>query len=157
MHSDPLAYFITIRTRGTWLPGDERGSVDKERRSFGADFVRPHEGKRLAAIRSCADPPLILSSDMRAAVDTALRALFDFRGWKCWALNVRTNHVHFVISAPFDPERVMNDAKARATRALRNHPFVGPATKVWVRHGSTKYLWKDQDIADACQYVLECQ
>jgi len=25
----PLAYLITIRTHGTWLHGDERGSVDR--------------------------------------------------------------------------------------------------------------------------------
>ena len=28
---DPLAYFITIVTYGTWLPGDERGWIEYRR------------------------------------------------------------------------------------------------------------------------------
>lgn len=36
----PLAYFITFRTHGTWLHGDQRGSVDRHGRNvFGADRI----------------------------------------------------------------------------------------------------------------------
>ncbi|MEP7214250.1 MAG: hypothetical protein ABI791_14320 [Acidobacteriota bacterium] len=32
----PLAYLITIRMYGTWLHGDERGSVDRSMNKFGS-------------------------------------------------------------------------------------------------------------------------
>jgi hypothetical protein len=31
------------------------------------------------------------------------------------------------------------------------------AAKAWSRHGSTRYLWTDKSIEDACQYVIEGQ
>jgi hypothetical protein len=36
------------------------------------------------------------------------------------ALNVRTNHVHTVVTASRKPEQVLNGLKANATRQLRN-------------------------------------
>jgi hypothetical protein len=37
----PLAYFITFRTHGTWLHGDQRGSVDRHGRNvYGTDRIK---------------------------------------------------------------------------------------------------------------------
>ncbi len=36
MGNPPLAYFITFRTYGTWLPGDERGTVDVDNNAYGS-------------------------------------------------------------------------------------------------------------------------
>ena len=36
----PLAYFITFRAYGTWLHGDERGSVDRLHNTFGSPSLR---------------------------------------------------------------------------------------------------------------------
>ena len=35
MHRDPLAYFLTFTTYGTWLHGREEGSVDRDNHVFG--------------------------------------------------------------------------------------------------------------------------
>lgn len=48
----PLAYLITFRTYGTWLHGDERGSVDKNHNKFGtrtaeSRIVREQQGDDL--------------------------------------------------------------------------------------------------------------
>jgi hypothetical protein len=34
----PLAYFFTFRAYGTWLHGDERGSVDRFHNQYGTPF-----------------------------------------------------------------------------------------------------------------------
>ena len=34
-----LAYFITFRCYGTWLHGDERGSVDRFHNIYGMPFI----------------------------------------------------------------------------------------------------------------------
>jgi hypothetical protein len=31
----PIGYLITFRSYGTWLHGDERGSVDRNHRAYG--------------------------------------------------------------------------------------------------------------------------
>jgi len=32
-----------------------------------------------------------------------------------------------------------------------------PVQKGWARHGSTRYLWKDQEVQQAIQYVIDEQ
>ncbi len=41
LHADdvPLAYLITFSCYGTWLRGDERGSVDRRHNQLGTDFL----------------------------------------------------------------------------------------------------------------------
>ena len=73
-------------------------------------------------------------------------------------MNVRTNHVHAVVSAPgVSPERVMNDFKAYATRSLRQRKLVGRDQKVWAYHGSMPRIWKPDQLARAIRYVNDAQ
>jgi hypothetical protein len=39
----PLAYFISFRTYGTWLHGDERSSTDRFHNQYGSPFIPPNE------------------------------------------------------------------------------------------------------------------
>jgi len=73
------------------------------------------------------------------------------------ALNVRTNHVHSVISAAIKPEKIVNDLKAYSTRRLRREWLIGRDEKVWSRGASTRYLWKPRHVTAAIDYVLYCQ
>ena len=36
-----MDYFLTFRTYGTWLHGDERGSVDRKHNQFGEPLLLP--------------------------------------------------------------------------------------------------------------------
>ncbi len=51
---------------------------------------------------------------------------------------------------------MMNDCKAYTTRALRRAGHVDD-TPVWARHGSTRWLWSEDEIAAAARYVHEGQ
>jgi len=69
---------------------------------------------------------------------------------------VRTTHVHAVVEATLKPERVMRDFKAYSSQSLRQlHGDSG--RRRWAYHGSTRWLWKDQDVRDAIRYVVEEQ
>ena len=85
---------------------------------------------------------------------SAAADLCEVRGWQLIAINVRTNHAHFVVNAPVAPEPLLNMLKATATRALRRAGPLGPSARAWSRHGSTVYLWNDRDVEDASAYVL---
>ena len=71
------------------------------------------------------------------------------------ALNVRTNHVHVVVSGQCTPELIMNTLKSWATRRLRQDKLVPNEHRTWSRHGSTRYLWDSRALAAACTYVRE--
>ena len=156
--SDPLAYFLTFVAYGSWLHGDERGSVDK--RATGGDSLReqPSAGWREWERMQLKGGEVRFDSRWRYEIDAAFRERCSYAGWPLWALNVRTNHIHVVLSATeHSPERVMTSLKAWATRRLISSRLCAQGGRVWARHGSTNYLWTDDDCEAAIDYVLNRQ
>lgn len=76
------------------------------------------------------------------------------RGYGLRAINARTNHIHVVVSAANKPEPVMRSFKAYATRKLRDTGLMAVEIEPWSRHGSTLYLWTEEEVEIAVQYVL---
>ncbi len=153
----PLAYFLTFHTYGTWLHGDNRGSVDRKRSELGDPIIDPNPSlhrRRAAALRQ---DPLILSHEQRECVDRAMRETCSHRGWTVHALNVRTNHVHVVVSGHVEPERILGDLKRWATRRLRQASLIAQDRLVWSEHGSTRWLWDNAGVAHASAYTLNQQ
>ncbi len=157
--SEPMAYLITWRTYGTWLRGDARGSVDRAHQAYDSPLIEPQPAwERFTIGAHLHEAPFRISAVMvpaieRAIVDTSMR-----RGWSLEAANVRSNHVHVVVSAHVTPERVLTAFKANATQALRAMNLIPPErTRLWVRHGSTRYLWTEENRAAAIDYVVNRQ
>lgn len=146
----PIAYFITFRCYGTWLHGDERESVDPSHNSWGEPRLLPNPARESSARNRQSQQQVLLTSAMRQVVDTAIREMCNYR---LHEINARSNHVHFVITADRDPEFVMNSAKSYATRALNDRKLISKGTKPWARHGSTVYLWDEDELLRACEYV----
>ena len=103
------------------------------------------------------EPPYEMDSDGRAIVLQTLAEVCSHRGWNLLAAHVRTNHVHVIVEAEVPPERVMNDCKVYASRALNRLDGQEPGRRRWARHGSTRWLWRDQDVREAVRYVVEQQ
>jgi hypothetical protein len=70
------------------------------------------------------------------------------------AAHVRRHHVPTVVAAEAEPERVMQDFKAYASRRLNGMNLDKPNRKRWARHGSTRWLWKSQHVSAAIEYVI---
>ena len=157
MYNRPLAYFITFRTYGTWLHGDERGSFDRVQNRFGAVPIAPSEKLQHFERDNLAQEAIILSDTQRVVVTQAIRGVCSYRGWELLAQNVRTNHVHAVIAADAKPERIMNSLKSWSTRRLREAGLVAADARVWSRHGSTVYLFAPEKVAEKINYVLHRQ
>ena len=156
--SDPLAYFLTWTTSGTWLHGDERGSWDHVRNRPGEREVQPDAGLNRYRRFQLGDKVFVLDSPARReAVRGAIERTCVLRDWRIWALNVRTNHVHLVVTADRRPEDVLSSLKAWATKALVASGLAAPGERIWTRHGSTRYLWSEADVAAAGTYVGEGQ
>ena len=101
--------------------------------------------------------PYSLDRVRRTAVLAALREVCLHRGWSLWAAHVRSNHVHVVVEAACGPEKVMNAFKSHASRHLNRLGIDRPERKRWARHGSTRWLWKDEDVQESIRYVISGQ
>jgi REP element-mobilizing transposase RayT len=156
--TEPLAYLITIRTYGTWLHGDERGSVDRRLyNKYGTPKIAPNKRLVKAEEARLKHPPVTLNKTQRAVVEQAIREVCAHRGYQLLAVNARTNHVHCVVGAAGKPEPVMNAFKAYATKHLREAGLLPPDVKPWSRHGSNPYLWTPEEVERAIDYVINGQ
>lgn len=152
-----MRYLITFACYGAHLHGDESGSVDPQHNVYGTRSVAPNP-KRATAERLRMDQSLYgLDSGRRAVVLEAIKEVCRFRNWILLAAHVRSNHVHIVVEAEVSPEKVLNDCKVYASRALNQLGRDAPGRKRWARHGSTRWLWDDQNVRQAVTYVLDEQ
>ena len=152
-----MNYLITFRTYGTWLHGDERGTVDARHNVVGTPLLENLPNWRNQARKQMKGERVILDATQRECVAATLREVANFRGWILHALAVQTNHVHAVVGADCTPEKVMNDWKSYATRRLRERELVPQSIPIWSQHGSTRYLKTYASFIAACQYVTEHQ
>lgn len=151
----PLAYLITLRTYGTWLHGEEKLSVD--RHGFNIyGTPRRDENKKLKGFmtQELKHKPFLMDENKRKIVESVIREVCEHRKYKMQAINVRSNHVHTVVSAQVKPKLIIEAFKSYATRSLRKNFLVGEDRKVWARGKSRRYLWKPRHVALAIEYVL---
>lgn len=156
----PLGYLLTWTTYGTWLPGDNRGWVQK-----GTLGIQNPDPQREAQARAAmAEPAVVLTDDQRTLAEDTIRDHCRIRGWTLHAVNARTNHVHVVVTAERDPEEIMDQFKAWCSRKLSDQAGLTKAVakKAGRRHWFTEYGDKkrleDEDaLQNAIRYVLEGQ
>ncbi len=151
----PLAYLITFRTYGTWLHGDERHSVDRhDKNIYGTPKISPNENLDEMMKDNLKGDAVELTSDQRRIIESAIKDLCDERSYHLQAINVRSNHVHVVVSVAKKPERIADAFKAFATKRLREEGLIDKSVKVWSRGRSRRYLWKPRHVNLAIDYVL---
>jgi REP element-mobilizing transposase RayT len=153
MREFPLAYLITFRGCGTWLHGDPRGSVDRFHNRYGTPRIPHNKHWEKYNRRNLRESPFTMKSRQRKLVKEAIQETCKIRGWGFWATNVRSNHVHTVVSADCNPESILVAFKANATRKLREAGSWRSARSPWVEKGSKKYLWTQADVVNAVAYV----
>jgi len=144
--SSPVGYLITFRCYGTWLHGDEHSSVDRRHRVYGTPGLQPSELRRKHDRDLLKQPPVRLNSRQREVVKGAIHETCTIRGWQLWSVNIRTNHVHVVVSANKKPEAVLSALKANATRAMREAGLWTSDLRPWEFRGSKNYLWSEKPI-----------
>ena len=152
-----MVYLITFSCYGTHLHGNERGSVDRDHNLVGSRLVPP-DRKRVSMVSTAMqDSVYRLDERRREVVLASVRRTCSCRGWMPLAIHVRTTHVHCVLGAEEQPERVMNALKSHASRALNEVGIDEVDRKRWDRHGSTRYLNTGEAVRRAIAYVVEGQ
>jgi REP element-mobilizing transposase RayT len=151
----PLAYLITFRTYGTWLHGDARGSVNRFRNQYKSRRLPPEPRWLEINTERLAGEIVLLNAVQRNCIEAAIKETCTFRKWDLLAINVRTNHVHTVASiGSKKPEIALNAFKANATRRMRESGCWISDKSPWADKGSKRYLWNEQSVQRAIEYVL---
>ena len=124
--------------------------------SVSLTYLRTRRGRNTIC-KQLKSRPLILGPSERGSIENAIRETCQIRKWDLRACNVRTNHVHAVVTANRQADLVLNSLQANATRQLRQdklwlHPF-----SPWAHKGSKILLWTEQSVANAIDYVLNGQ
>lgn len=151
----PLAYLVTFRCYGTWLHGDIRGSIDRFHNRYKSPYIEPNHRWHRHNAQVLESHGLILDARQRKSVERAIRETYEVRRWNLHTLNVRTNHVHVVVSiGSVRPERALTAFKANATRQLREDGYWRKDTTPWAEKGSKRCLWNERSVVQAIEYVL---
>ncbi len=151
----PAAYLLTFRSYGTWLHGDEKGAVDRHgKNTYGTPDISPNENLREIMEKAQKKQTFLLSKIAREKITNAIVEVCEHKKFNLRAVNVRSNHIHIVVSAAMKPEPLLKIFKAYSTRKLREETFIDPEIRLWSRGGSRRYLWKPRHVALAVDYVL---
>ena len=152
-----MRYFITFACYGAHLHGDESGSVDRNHNTPGSRLAEASPERVVVKLKQMDQTPYYLDGHRRVTTLSALRQVCLHHRWNLLTAHVRTNHVHVVVDADVRPEAVMHAFKSYASRALNRLAIDEPNRKRCARHGSTRWLWKDEDVQEAIRYVVSGQ
>ena len=151
MH-DPIAFFLTISTYGTWLPGDERGWVEYQH-----GWKLPCPPLELEARAKMSEDACVMTPIQRNIVESQLIETCNHRNWVLHARNCRCNHMHSVVGA-YDtpPKKVRQDLKAWCTRRLKKESN-SDRENWWAERGSIRWVFTEEGLDRVIAYVNEAQ
>ena len=151
----PLAWHLIWTTYGTWLHGDKRGSY------FFSQYLPPDAELEESMRERLTEEPVYLTDHQRAIVDAAIVEECTKQGWLLHERNVRTNHVHVVVSAATDGKQVRSRLKAVASDALSNDAGLrmgggkNGRQRWWTEKGNIVPVETQQSLEETTRYVRE--
>ena len=148
----PMGFHITWGTYGTRLHGSSKPHVDNDHNEYGTPFP-PTDPRREEESRDRMKfDPVYLTPQQRKLVEEAIHNIAKKYNWIIHAIAAQRDHVHVVITALREGEKLRDALKAVASREL-NKQF--GAQIWWAEKGSAKYLWERSYFQNATKYVSD--
>ncbi len=157
-NEDPIAFFFTWTTYGTWLPGDERGWVEYQK-----GFRLPDPARELEAAARLSADACWLDPEQREQVNSQVAETCGHKRWLLQAVNCRSNHVHVVTSASAAPKTMRGQLKAWSSRRLNDHQRKKSVDMEalreiwWADRGSIRWIFDTASLEAATLYVRDEQ
>lgn len=149
--NDPIAFFLTWVTYGTWLPGDARGWVEYQH-----GWKLPNPPLEADCESRMRNDAVRLTREQRRAVEDQIKDTCQYRGWVLHADNCRTNHIHAVVSAiDTPPKKIRADLKSYSTRCLKS--LDSSRESWWAERGSIRWVRTDDELETVITYVADAQ
>ena len=154
----PIAYLISFRCYGTWLHGDERGSINRFNNVYRSPYMESNRGWENYNAAKLKGEPVRLNADQRNVVEGAVREVCNYKQWLLHAISIRTNHGHTVVSTgDASSKAALNAFKAYATRHLRDKRLWTFSHSPWADKGSRRLIWNEESLLRAIDYVVNGQ
>ena len=151
----PIAYLITFRCYGTWIHGDERGSVNKFNNKYQSPFIKTNKTWEAENKNKLKGEAVILNAEQRTIIEETIREVCKFKDWVLHAVSVRTNHIHVVASTGnHSAKSALNAFKSYSTKNLRKNNLWNLEHSPWSDKGSKRYLWNEKSLETAIEYVV---
>ncbi len=157
-----LSWIITTTTYGSWLPGDERGSVGpaavgRSANQYGEPYAEPDVAieARSQGLLKC--PPIRLTVEQSESLMSQFHETTSHRRWCLHAVAIMANHWHVVLSAEESvrSEAILAGLKSYGSRRL-NGRWGRPASDTWwTESGSRRRLPAETNVHAAIRYVAE--
>ena len=157
---DLLAFHLIWTTYGTWLPGDARGWIES-----GVMGIQAPDPKREETARTLmAESEIRLNEEQRQLVTETIHEHCRIRGWLLHAVNVRSNHVHVVVTCACPAEKARDEFKLWTSRRLSD--AAGLSTPVarkagrrhwWTEGGDVRPIADERYLTNAIEYVVNMQ
>lgn len=149
---DPIAYFLTWPTYGTWLPGDARGWIEHRKGWKLPDPILVLEAQAKMRESAC-----VLSLQARTIVESQVAETCQFRKWTLHTVSCRSNHMHVVITAGnVVPRKIRSDLKGWCSRRLREN-IDANRENWWAERGSIRWVFDETNLASILTYVSSAQ
>ena len=150
----PIAYLITFRCYGTWLHGDERGSINRFNNQYQSPYLAVDKNWESYNKSKLKGEAVLLDAKERKIFEQTIREVCKFKDWVLHAVNVRTNHVHAVVSiGDHLSATALNAFKSYSTKNLRQNGCWKSSGSPWADKGSRRYLWNEKSLETAIEYV----
>ncbi|HZL38430.1 MAG TPA: hypothetical protein VFC78_24160 [Tepidisphaeraceae bacterium] len=148
-----LAYLITWGTYGTRLHGDKRGTVDRANNEYGQPILRS-DPQRLQEERDRLKfPPIVLTAQQCGFAEDAIPSICEQGRWSLHARAAAPDHVHVVLTSPFDPTTIRRLLKRWLGQSLSGKWPLADARTWWAEGGSIKWIHDEDYLHNAIRYV----
>ena len=160
-------WLFTWTTYGSWLPGDDRGSVTR--------VIQPEQSHRgendhfetppTAAIPALADlarsrlrcHPIRLTKPQAELLITQFQETCDFRRWFFGAAAIMANHIHVLlgVTGDPDPDHILRDLKSYGSRALNRNGNRPASGTWWTQSGSKRKNPDETAVRNSIAYIRD--
>jgi REP element-mobilizing transposase RayT len=148
-----LAYHITFGTYGTRLHGDSRKTVDREHNEFGTPVLGSDPDRLREEKENLKFAPIYLTREQCLFGQEVMPRICTLGQWQYHTCACAPDHVHVVLTSPFDPKTIRRLVKRWLGQELSSKWPLSSGRTWWVEDGSTKWIHEDSYLVNAIDYV----
>ena len=160
--SSQPAWLLTWTTYGSWLPGDERGFVSRQRDDDAKHRIHNLPGTHYSAAqqdleesareRMQGHPVKLGEAEARTAFDAFVEAA-NAHQIVLLAVSVMADHVHVLCQGAQDGGELLRLLKGVSARRLGQRHTMQDAPRWWTKSGSRRHIKAREDLTAAIEYV----
>lgn len=152
----PLAYHITWGTYGTRLHGGPRPTVDRNFNEYGTPVLEFDEYRYELAQERLKYDPIMLTAEQMIFVEDVVPGICERGHWRYRTCAAGPDHVHVLLTATFDPEKIRALLKRWIGQALSEKwTLEGEERTWWAECGSIKWVDSERYLTKVTDYVTK--